>query len=170
MIDAFGELATERKFGIIAPSSGYAVEIKSFTWTVGDKPNDITDDFRHVKACFDEVLARKDVTIDAEHVLIAGFSGGASSAPYIATNAEPYEAFAVLHGGVFIGGIGRRKVSGWFSTGEDDSARTPQHVLGHFRSMREAGFDVSYRAYPGGHKLSNREATELVEWWFAPAL
>lgn len=165
MIEAFRSLAIERRFAIIAPSSSYGEEIKSFSWRVGDKPNDFTDDYRHIGACLDEVLHRTDVTIDTSHVLIAGFSGGASSAPYVATNTAPYEAFAVLHGGVFIGGIGARKVHGWFSTGESDSARPPNHVFGHFNSMRSAGFETTYKTYPGGHVLSMQERKDLVAWW-----
>lgn len=161
----FRALAGERHFVIVAPSSNYAAEVASFTWTVGDKPNDITPDYLHVKACFDEVAARPDVTFDRGRVLAVGFSGGASSAPYVATNATPYSAFAVLHGGVFIGGVGPRKVRGWFSTGASDPARTPDHVKGHFQTMRESGFDVVFHVYPGGHGISQQESADVVGWW-----
>ena len=165
ILRTFKALAATRHFAIVAPSSNYAAEVSSFTWTVGDKPNDVTTDFRHVKVCFDEVAARADVTLDRSRVLAVGFSGGASSAPYVATNVEPYTAFAVLHGGVFIGGIGPRRVRGWFSTGASDPARTPDHVNGHFQSMLRAGFNVVFRVYPGGHWISPGEADDVVRWW-----
>ena len=162
ILGAFRALARERHFAIVAPSSNYASEAASFTWRVGDTPNDFSPDYLHVKACFDEVAARSDVAIDDERVLALGFSGGASSAPYIATNTGPYGGFAVLHGGVFIGGIGSRKVRGWFSTGASDPARPPEHVSGHFQSMRSAGFDVVFHVYPGGHGISSAEAGDVV--------
>src|SRR5256885_3949886 len=55
--------------------------------------------------------------------LIAGYSGGGSSAPYIASNRPPFTHTAVLHGGVFAGGIGPRRMPAWFSTGDRKSTR-----------------------------------------------
>jgi predicted esterase len=165
MIAVFRSLAGARRFVIVAPSSNYVPEMKTMTWRVGDHENDITDDYRHVQACLEEVAARPDVTIDRSRALIAGFSGGASSAPYIASNTGPYQAFAVLHGGVFPGGIGPRRIPGWFSTGETDPARPPDHLSGHFRTMQGLGFDVVYHLYPGAHVISPREAEDVVGWW-----
>ncbi len=165
MISAFRDLAAERGFVLAAPSSDYVEEGHAFNWRVGDHPRDFSDDYDHVLACVAEIRARRDLSIDPARVLIAGFSGGASSAPYIASNAEPFTEFAVLHGGVFVGGIGPRKVPGWFSTGDSDPARPPAHVLGHFNSMQQAGFDVVFRTFPGAHVLSSIEKDALVAWW-----
>jgi poly(3-hydroxybutyrate) depolymerase len=58
MIPAFRELASTRVFAIIAPSSNYVPEMQTMTWRVGDHPNDVTDDYLHVQACFEEVASR----------------------------------------------------------------------------------------------------------------
>jgi predicted esterase len=165
MIATFRTPAASRGFAILAPSSGYAAELRTFTWHVGDHPNDFSDDYRHVAACLQELEARSDVTIDPLRVLAVGFSGGGSSAPYLASNTLPYTAFAVLHGGVFIGGVGPRRVRGWFSTGDADTIRTPEHVANQFRTMQSAGFDVIYSTFPEGHSISDMESTAVVAWW-----
>jgi len=165
MITTFRELAAKRGFAIVSPSSNFVSEASAYTWRVGDKPNDFPDDYRHVKACLDELLSHSEVAFDTRRVLAVGFSGGASSAPFLATNTEPYTAFAVLHGGVFMGGLGARHVPGWFSTGSADSLRPPPHVQSQMDPMARAGFDVVYREFPGGHETSTEETTALVDWW-----
>jgi len=168
MIGPFRELARLRRFAIVSPSSGCVAKIGVMTWTVGDHPNDVTNDYRHVQACFEEVATRTDVTFDRSRVLIAGFSGGGSSAPYIATNTAPYDAFAVLHGGVYPNGFGPRRVRGWFAAGDADTIRTREHVTSQFRLVQARGFDVSLHVFPGGHFVSPAEASALVEWWLGP--
>ena len=167
LIAVLRPLAEQHRFAIVAPSSNYAGPLHDYTWTVGDHPNDVTVDYRHVAACVTEALGRTDLNVDSAHALIAGYSGGGSSAPYIASNTAPYAAFAVLHGGVFIGGIGPRKVPGWFSAGESDPIRPPGGVFANAQSMIRAGFDVTYRTYPGTHVVSSRELTDVVNWWLA---
>lgn len=168
MIGAFRALADARGFAILAPSSGYVEEAKAFTWRVGDHPKDFSPDYWNVAACLKELEGRGDVAIDHDRVLAVGFSGGASSAPYLASNTEPYTAYAVLHGGVFIGGIGARKVRGWFSTGDADPLRSRDHVFAQSQSMQNAGFDVVFTTFPGGHEISRAEAEAVVKWWLEP--
>lgn len=165
MVAAFRAEALARGFAILAPSSGYVEESGHFTWRVGDHPNDISTDYTHVGERLGDLEARTDVTIDHDRVLAVGFSGGGSSAPYLASNTEPYGAFAVLHGGVFIGGCGARRVRGWFSTGAADNIRSPDHVAGQSRTMQKAGFDVVFSVYPGGHEMSAAETQAVVQWW-----
>ena len=167
MVAVFKALAVEHRFAVVAPSSDYTEQLHAFTWTVGDRPNDFTTDFHHIAACVAETLARTDIRLDTTHVLVAGYSGGGSSAPYVASNTPSYEAFAVLHGGVFIGGIGPRRVPGWFSAGTMDPIRPAQGVMEHAQSLRAAGFAVTYRSYASTHVVSEQELAELVEWWFA---
>jgi predicted esterase len=84
----------------------------------------------------------------------------------VATNAEPYTAFAVLHGGVFAGGLGDRAVRGWFSTGSGDPLRPPRRVQDAADSVRGRGVqDVRYREFVGGHDVSLVEVHELLTWW-----
>ena len=95
-----------------------------------------------------------------------GFSGGGSSAPYFATNYDDCTAFAVLHGGVFTGGIGDNITAGWFSTGTQDSVRTPSSVESAAESMKSLGFsDVVYYDFDGGHSLISSEKKALIDWW-----
>jgi predicted esterase len=109
---------------------------------------------------------RADVSIDPGLVLAAGHSGGASSAPWIASNEQRFTAFAVLHGGVVEGGIGDHVVPGWFSTGESDTVRPPEHVQGAMEYMEGLGFDeLSLHLYPGGHGLIDEELDGLIAWW-----
>ncbi len=124
MMRFFREAAEREKFMVVAPDSRLAPDGKD-SWEVGDHAGEITPDFLHARACVAELLAMPGVRLDPTHVLIAGHSGGGSTAPYVATNEEPYTAFAVLHGGVFAGGLGKRTVRGWFSTGQTDGLRGP---------------------------------------------
>jgi polyhydroxybutyrate depolymerase len=126
-VQLFREAAERDKFFIVAPESRRAPDGRD-SWEVGDHPGEITPDFQHIQACVDELLAMPEVRIDTTRVLIAGQSGGGSTAPYVATSVEPYTAFAVLHGGVFVGGLGNRRVRGWFSTGASDGMRPPSGV------------------------------------------
>ena len=165
MVRFFREAAEREKFIVVAPDSRMPPDGQD-SWDVGDHPGEITPDYVHVKACVAEVLAMPRVSIDPTRVLIAGHSGGASTAPYVATNEEPYTAFAVLHGGVFASGLGKRKVRGWFSTGLSDAMRGPAGVEQAANRAKSAGVtQVEYRVYPGGHEIGDREITELLEWW-----
>lgn len=101
-----------------------------------------------------------------ERTLIAGHSGGASTAPYEASVDDLYGAFAVLHGGVFVGGLGARRPRGWFSTGSNDSLRPPRAVRDGADRVRGAGFvNVVYREFPGWHEVGGEEVRTVVEWW-----
>ncbi len=65
-----------------------------YTWEVGTDPGEITPDYEHAVDCLDEVLDFSDTPLDPEAVLAAGYSGGASSAPYLATNHDSFRSFA----------------------------------------------------------------------------
>jgi predicted esterase len=170
ILDAFRSLADERGFAIVGPDSRKTPN-GTFSWEVGDKPGEVTDDYRHVVACMNEALGQIGADADRSRILIAGHSGGASSAPYIATNRRPFSAFAVLHGGVFEGGLGHRDVRGWFSTGTQDTVRSPAHVRDALERARKQGglSDLTYREFPGGHGVSAAEAKALVDWWLGEA-
>lgn len=157
------DLAIKRAFAVVAPDSEFADH-----WDVPDHSGETTRDAEHVIACVREVLAMTDVTIDRRHVLIVGISGGGSTAPYEASTHDEFTAFAVLHGGAFAGGLGPRRVPGWFSTGESDPLRPVASVEQSTAAVRAVGFDdVVMHTYPGGHSVSPIELHELVEWWLA---
>jgi poly(3-hydroxybutyrate) depolymerase len=165
MVRLFREAAEREKLIVVAPDSRLSPDGKD-SWEVGDHAGEVTPDYLHVKACVAEVLAMPGVRVDPTRVLIAGHSGGGSTAPYVATNEEPYTAFAVLHGGVFAGGLGRRSVRGWFSTGQSDGLRGPTGVQEAASRTKAAGVtEVEYRVYLGGHEIGEEEMRELLEWW-----
>jgi poly(3-hydroxybutyrate) depolymerase len=160
----FRASADARHFHIVAPDSRISPQGQA-TWEVGDHPGDITPDFTHVLACVDELLGMPGVLVDRQRVLIAGHSGGASTAPYLATNDDRFSAFAILHGGVFMDGLGGRAARGWISTGEGDTLRGPQEIESHAAALRGAGYDVTRTIFPGGHEISEAESAALMTWW-----
>jgi phospholipase/carboxylesterase len=165
-IRAFRSLADERGFAILAPESGVAPDGR-ITWEVGDHPGEVTADRRHVMACLAELLSIGGFTLDPRRVLVAGHSGGASSAPYLATNEEPFSAFAVLHGGAFPGGFGRRSVRGWFSTGSQDPLRPPDMVTRAYEAARGPSIPFAMHVFAGGHDLGEEERRALIAWWLS---
>jgi predicted esterase len=110
-------------------------------------------------------VVRAGLRITAPRVRVAGHSGGASSAPWLATNEEPFTAFAVLHGGAFPGGFGHRRVRGWFSTGSADPIRPPDMVTRAYETSRGPGSPYEMHVFPGGHDLGEQERRALIAWW-----
>ena len=162
---AFQALAEVRGFAIVAPDSRVSPQ-GQYMWEVGTEPGEVTPDLTHAITCLDEVLARGDAPLDAGHLLAAGFSGGASSAPYLATNDARFTALAILHGGMFEGGFGPNQPRAWLSTGEDDTARPPGELSQYALLLGTLGFpEVEFRTYPGGHELGEAERGELIAWW-----
>jgi predicted esterase len=165
VVGVFREAAERRGFLVLAPDSRISPG-GQYTWQVGDHAGDVTEDLEHIGRCLDELRAMPGVRIDPKYVLIAGHSGGASEAPYVASNREPYTAFAVLHGGVFASGLGARHVRGWFSTGDADPLRSPAEVQRAAEDTRRAGFgDVVYREFHEGHDIGPKEVEALLTWW-----
>jgi len=165
ILAAFRPLAQARRFAIVAPDSRRS-PAGALTWEVGDHPGDVTPDLTHTLNCIEWVRMHLSLVIDASRVLIAGYSGGGSSAPYIGSNRAPFTHMAVLHGGVFPGGIGPRRMPAWFSTGEQDPYRPVALVKEAAAGLSALGFGgVTFRAYPGGHELSDAELRDLIGWW-----
>lgn len=166
MVEWLRESAERERFIIVAPDSRVAPSGEA-TWEVGDTLSaPKTGDFTHVQRCVDEVLAMPGVEIDATHVLIAGHSGGASSAPYIASWDDRYTEFAVLHGGAWPGGLGPHKVRGWFSTGTTDTMRPLAGVQAAAEGVRRVGFmSVEVHTFTGGHGVGDDELRALLAWW-----
>ena len=160
--------ADASSFIIVAPDSRISPQ-GDYTWEVGSDPGEVTEDLLHTQACLDEVLAMPGVTWNQTDLLAAGYSGGGSSAPYMATNDTRFSHSATLHGGVFTGGLGDHIIPAWFSTGEDDTLRPPEHVEGMAADMEAAGFPgVEFQLFPGGHELSEAELEAMLQWWLSP--
>lgn len=171
ILGAFQNSAQIRRFAIVAPDSGFIQEAGLFTWYVAKKRGDPSSDSAHIAACIDEVVALAAGRIAPSGYLAVGHSGGASSAPYLATHDARFAAFAVLHGGAFPDAFGPLRPRGWFSTGSADPARTPTHVLEMSQSAaRVLGSAlVQNHVYPGGHELSAAEISDVVTFWFDSA-
>ena len=164
MLARFRDLAKAHRFAIIAPDS--RDHSGQLTWEVGDKQGDVTPDLTHTLTCVEWVRSHAGFLVDESHVLIAGYSGGGSSAPYIASNRAGFTHTAVLHGGVFPGGIGPRRIPAWFSTGDQDAIRPVALVRQSADALTSLGFSgVSFRSYPGRHELSDAELRDLIDWW-----
>lgn len=164
MASRFEGHAAARGFAVVAPDSRVS-PMGDYTWEVGTDPGEITPDFEHAVSCLNEVLGRSGAPMDPDAALAAGYSGGASSAPYLATNHAPFRSFAVLHGGLFPGAFGDNTVSGWLSTGDDDTLRPPSELSGYETTLAGLGYDVELHTYPGGHELGQAERDELIVWW-----
>jgi poly(3-hydroxybutyrate) depolymerase len=165
MVGLFRKAAESQRFVIVAPDSRIAPNGQP-SWEVPSKPGETTEDADHIRRCVDELRAMPGVRIDDARTLIAGHSGGASTAPYVASTDELYSAFAVLHGGAFPGGLGPRRVRGWFSTGDSDPLRPASRVGADASAVRAAGFDaVVFRTFKGGHDVGPEELDALMRWW-----
>lgn len=166
MAQSLVSFAEREHFVIVAPQSGHAPGY-TITWSVGDHPGDISEDWAHVSTVLAEVESKLGAKLSRDGWLALGFSGGASSAPYRATNDARFSAYAVLHGGVFEGGFGRYRPRGWFSTGSADTLRSPSHVAAQAENARRASGDASivFRTFDGGHELGDAELQSVIDFW-----
>lgn len=165
MVNEFQDLAEEQGLIIVAADSRMT-PTGQYSWEVGTEPGEITEDYTHVMNCIYEVDNMENVAFDSTHVLAAGHSGGASSAPYIATNQELFTAFGILHGGVFTGGLGSNEVAGWLSTGTEDTVRTPEMLEIAYQDLINAGYtNVVNYTFVGGHLMLDDEKSDLINWW-----
>ena len=168
VLDIFRPLAKQRHFAIVAPDSRRSPQ-GDFTWQPGDRQGEVTPDLTHTIDCIDWVRMHGHLVLDSSHVLIAGFSAGGSSAPYIGSNQPIFTHIAVLHGGIFPGGIGPRRMPAWISTGEGDRYRPVALVQQSADDLSALGYSaVTFRSYPGGHDLSEPELRDLIDWWLGP--
>jgi poly(3-hydroxybutyrate) depolymerase len=152
MVRQFQALSDRYGFVVVAPDS-----VRAEGWEVGDRPGEVTADRRHVMDVVREILADSALSIDREHVLLAGLSAGGSSAPAIASWEEPFTAFAILHGGVIPNSFGPRRVRGWLSTGTSDAVRSAAQVQAAATTLRAVGLeDLSVETFPGATPSSTR--------------
>jgi phospholipase/carboxylesterase len=164
ILAAFKESARGRKFAIVAPDSGFVAEAGTFTWYVARERSDASPDSEHIDRCIEEVLSLARGRIAPTGWLAVGHSGGASSAPYLATHDL---RFMALHGGAFPAAFGPLRPRGWFSTGRADPARPPAHVAEQAdQAARVLGTSlVQYHVFEGGHELSASEIDGVLGIW-----
>src|SRR5262249_20567532 len=77
MILLLQALAEREGFIVLAPDSVSVAGV----WSVALRPDDVTEDHRHVMDCVREVLRGLGVRVDPARVLAAGFSVGGNSHP-----------------------------------------------------------------------------------------
>jgi len=160
MILRLQALAEREGFMVLAPDSVSVAGV----WSVA--PDDVTEDHRHVMDCIREVLRVPGVRVDPARVLAAGFSVGGNVAPYIATRESLFTAFAVLHGHVVPGALGRLRPRAWLSTGDRDRIRTVEYMRSVAGHLTAEGFpSVELRVFKVDHRLGDDELAALVAWW-----
>lgn len=162
MILRLQALAEREGFMILAPDSVSVAGV----WLVGQRPDDVTEDYRHVMDCVREVLRVPGLHVDPARVLAAGFSVGGSVAPYIATRERLFTAFAVLHGHVVSSAWGRLRPLAWVSAGDRDRVRTVEYMRSVADQLTREGFpSVELRVFKIDHSLGDDELAALVAWW-----
>ena len=162
MILRLQALAERERFMVLAPDSVSVAGV----WSVPQRPDDVTYDYRHVMECVREVLRIPGVRVDPTRVLAVGFSVGASVAPYIATHEGLFTAFALLHGHVVPGSWGRLRPRAWLSTGYGDRVRTVEYMRSVADQLTGEGFpSVELRVFKLDHSLGDDELAALVAWW-----
>jgi len=160
-------LAEREGFIALAPDSSSP----SGSWTVGHGSDDVTEDYRHVMSCAREVLAVPGVRIDAERVLVAGFSVGGSVAASLASREILFTALAALHGHIVPTTLGPRRPRAWVSTGDRDRTRSVESMKVVSDLLGQVGFArVEFRVFRVDHALGDEEVGALVAWWLARPL
>lgn len=155
-------LAERERLVVVAPDSVSVAGV----WLADSRSQGATEDHRHVMSCLREVLAQRDVRIDRQHVLIAGFSVGGGAASVIASREDAFSAFAVLHGHVPTEALGTRRVRGWLSAGDRDRQRPPPVVRALANELKGLRFpEIETRMFASDHTLSDEELSALVAWW-----
>ena len=124
--------------------------------------------FDHDVRMIDEVLAEVfgRFTIDPERVFVAGFSDGASYALTLGlANGDLFGAVVAFSPGFAAPARRRGKPRVFVSHGMDDHvlpiARTSRPIVA---SLRDDGYDVSFREFPGSHTVPAAIASEAVDW------
>jgi phospholipase/carboxylesterase len=167
MVNAFQDLADEYGFIIVAPDSRETPGGILATWYITEAGYE-SDDYPFIMEWVDYIRDFPGVTIDDDHVMTLGFSGGCPVAPYIATNDEQFTHFASMHGEVWEPSIGDNLALAWLSTGEDDEYWKPLTFQGYETMLTGKGFTVTRKVYPGGHTLSGQEKRDAIDWWLGP--
>jgi len=166
MVNLFRALAAERGFAIVAPDSRQLRD-GLLTWEVPNHPGETGEDRIHTMNCVHALEAMPGVRVDSRRTLIAGYSGGGSSAPYIASNESLFQSFAVLHGGIIPGGYGNNRVRGWFSGGDSDQIRPIEGVRKAMEQLETDGWEskIEFQTFTCDHAPTVAEMRAVIEWW-----
>jgi len=162
MVRRLQTVAEREGFIVLAPDSVSVAGV----WSVGQRSDEVTEDYRHVMDCVHEVMRSPGVRVDAARVLAVGFSVGASVAPYIATHESQFTDFAVLHGHITPASFGPLRPRAWVSAGDQDRVRTVEYMRSVADHLTRARFpSVELRVFKSDHRLGDEELAALVVWW-----
>ena len=146
---------------LIAPAS------KGQTWSVLRSEQDL--DLESVNLSLAEAYERCD--IDRRRIGVGGFSDGATYALTLGvSNGDLFPAIMALSPGGIVGGqqVGVPRV--FVAHGTLDTvlpiARAGDAVV---KTLRDAGYQVTYRRFRGGHEASPETSAAAIRWFLAGA-
>ncbi|MDP3740445.1 MAG: PHB depolymerase family esterase [Hyphomonadaceae bacterium] len=168
MIRRFRDEADRRGVILLAPDSA------GRTWDVmmamGDDPNRAPGyggDVARIEEALAETIARH--AIDPKKVAIAGFSDGAGYA--LSLGAENVQLFPHAIGfsaGVLMPFSYEGKTRVFISHGRKDRVIPPSvPETSIVPALRQAGFEVTFTEFDGGHELPPEIMTQALDWFLA---
>ena len=140
-----------------------AVASRERTWDV--ILGDFGPDVEHVDDALREVFSR--YAVDPGHLAVQGFSDGASYALSLGlTNGDLFSHVIAFSAGFMAPGEPHGTPRIFASHGTTDPI-LPIDSTGrrYVPRLRQAGYDVVYREFDGGHRTPQPIATEAVEWF-----
>lgn len=122
-------------------------------------------DVTHIGHALTQIFSR--YSIDTERLAIQGFSDGASYALSLGlTNGDLFTHILAFSPGFYRLFNPRGTPRIFVSHGVDDAVlpidRTSRQIVPR---LREEGYEVQYREFPGGHAVPGTVAEEAVEWF-----
>jgi len=160
-LDAFRGGWDEPRLVLIAPAS------KGQTWSVLRSETDL--DLESVNLALAEAYERCE--IDRRRIAVGGFSDGATYALTLGvSNGDLFPAIMALSPGGIIGGQQQGVPRVFVSHGTEDAVlpieRAGDAVV---KTLREAGYPVTYRRFRGGHEASPATSKAAVRWFLEGA-
>jgi predicted esterase len=155
-LGVLGGLADERGLLVLAPAS------RGSTWDA------VTGGSGEDAALLDRALARvfSTVPVDPERTAVAGFSDGASYALGLGlANGDLFGRVVAFSPGFVPGSSREGRPAVFVSHGAADDVlpvdRTSRRIV---PALRDDGYDVTYREFPGGHTVPPEVAGAAVDW------
>jgi phospholipase/carboxylesterase len=156
-LDAFRAGWDEPDLVLVAPQS------KGDTWSV--LRSEVDEDLETVNLALAQAYER--CRIDRTRIGVGGFSDGATYALTLAvSNGDLFPAAIAFSPGGVLGGEQRGAPRIWISHGTADGvlpiATTGDAVAAR---LREAGYEVEYRRFAGGHEVTDELSAAAVRWF-----
>jgi phospholipase/carboxylesterase len=160
-LDAFRGGWDEPGLVLIAPAS------KGQTWSVLRSETDV--DLESVNFALAEAYERCE--IDRRRIAVGGFSDGGTYALTLGvSNGDLFPAIMALSPGGIVGGQQQGVPRVFVSHGTEDTVlpieRAGDAVV---KTLRDAGYDVTYRRFRGGHEASPATSKAAVRWFLESA-